>query len=184
MMTPIHVVCDCYTKIFRGLNVFQGFLMQSVVMNDLFVWVMPSHSHRVTFGNIELHLPIGRTVKRRNRPCRFHALGKIRRDRRTPVVSLSGELPCDPNQSSARSVVDYNPLTPLEAKEMHPMVVVGANECPGKELYKHIAFYSKMEMSITKKCHNHKLQKNPWHREEEAKPHATKKTIKVKQPPS
>ena len=34
---PIHVLCDCYTKIFRGLNVFQGLLMQSVVMNDLFV---------------------------------------------------------------------------------------------------------------------------------------------------
>ena len=55
------------TKIFRGPNVFQSLLMQSVVMNDLFVWVMPSHSHRVTFGNIELHLPIGlpkpKTVK-------------------------------------------------------------------------------------------------------------------------
>ena len=37
MMTPIHVLCDCYTKIFCGLNVFQGLLMQSVVMNDLFV---------------------------------------------------------------------------------------------------------------------------------------------------
>ena len=37
MLTPIHVLCDCYTKIFRGLNVFQSLLMQSVVMNDLFV---------------------------------------------------------------------------------------------------------------------------------------------------
>ena len=67
MLNPIHILCDCYTKIFRGLNVFQSLLMQSVVMNDLFVWVMPSHSHRVTFGNIELHLPIGlpkpKTVK-------------------------------------------------------------------------------------------------------------------------
>ena len=67
MLTPIHVLCDCYTKIFRGLNIFQSLLMQSVVMNDLFVWVMPSHSHRVTFGNIEHHLPIGlpepKTVK-------------------------------------------------------------------------------------------------------------------------
>ena len=35
-MTPIHVLCDCYTKIFRGLNIFQSLLMQSVVMNDLF----------------------------------------------------------------------------------------------------------------------------------------------------
>ena len=34
MLTPIHVLCDCYTKIFRGLNVFQSLLMQSVVMND------------------------------------------------------------------------------------------------------------------------------------------------------
>ena len=36
-------------------------------MNDLFVLVMLSHSHRGTFGNIELHLPIGlpepKTVK-------------------------------------------------------------------------------------------------------------------------
>ena len=37
MLTPIHVLCDCYTKIFRGLNVFQSLLMQSVVMNDLFM---------------------------------------------------------------------------------------------------------------------------------------------------
>ena len=37
MLTPIHVLCDCYTQIFRGLNVFQSLLMQSVVMNDLFV---------------------------------------------------------------------------------------------------------------------------------------------------
>ena len=59
MLTPILVLCDCYNKIFRGLNVFQSLLMQSVVMNDLFVLVIPSHSHRVTFGNIELHLPIG-----------------------------------------------------------------------------------------------------------------------------
>ena len=27
MLTPIHVLCDCYTKIFRGLNVFQSLLM-------------------------------------------------------------------------------------------------------------------------------------------------------------
>ena len=66
-MTPIHVLCDCYTKIFCELNVFQSLLMQSVVMNDLFVCVMPSHSYRVTFGNIELHLslslPEPKTVK-------------------------------------------------------------------------------------------------------------------------
>ena len=37
MLTPIHVLCDCHTKIFRGLNVFQSLLLQSVVMNDLFV---------------------------------------------------------------------------------------------------------------------------------------------------
>ena len=39
MLTLIHVLCDCYTKIFRGLNVFQSLLMQSVVMNDLFFFV-------------------------------------------------------------------------------------------------------------------------------------------------
>ena len=37
MLTPIHVLCDCYTKIFCGLKVFQSLLMQSVVLNDLFV---------------------------------------------------------------------------------------------------------------------------------------------------
>ena len=45
-------------------------------------------------------------------PHRFHALVKIRRDRRTPVVRLSGEPPRDPNQSSAPPVIDYNRLTP------------------------------------------------------------------------
>ena len=64
---PIHVLCDCYTKMFCGLNVFQSLLMQSVVLNDLFVWVMPSHSHRMTFGHIEFHMPLGlpepKTVK-------------------------------------------------------------------------------------------------------------------------
>ena len=29
MLTPIHVLCDCYTKIFCGRNVFQSLLMQS-----------------------------------------------------------------------------------------------------------------------------------------------------------
>ena len=48
-----------------------------------------------------------RTVKRRNRPRRFHALVEIRRDRRTPVVRLSAETPRDPNQSSAPPVMDY-----------------------------------------------------------------------------
>ena len=42
---------------------FPKILMQSVVMNDLFVWVMPSHSHKVTFGNIELGLPEPKPVK-------------------------------------------------------------------------------------------------------------------------
>ena len=67
MLTLIHVLCDCNTNIFCGLNVFQSLLKQSVLMNDLFVWVLPRHSLRVTFGNIELHLPFGlpepKTVK-------------------------------------------------------------------------------------------------------------------------
>ena len=42
------------------------------------------------------------TYLRRNRPRRFHALVEILRDRRTPVVRLSGKPPRDPNQSSAR----------------------------------------------------------------------------------
>ena len=51
----------------------------------------------------------------------FHALVEIRRDRRMLVVRLSGEPPCDPNQSSAPLVIDYNRLTVGEAKETHPM---------------------------------------------------------------
>ena len=57
-----------------------------------------------------------RTVKKRNRPRRFHALVEIRRDRLTPVVRLSGEPPRDQNQSSDPSVIDYNRLTPGKAK--------------------------------------------------------------------
>ena len=61
-----------------------------------------------------------RTIKRRNRPRRFHsAFIKIRRDRRTPVVRLSGEPPRDQNQSSAPPVIYYNRLTHGEAKETH-----------------------------------------------------------------
>ena len=59
------------------------------------------------------------TVKRRNRPPRFHALVEIRRDRHMPVVHLSGERSRDPNQSSALLVIDYNRFTPGEAKETH-----------------------------------------------------------------
>ena len=33
--------------------------MKGVIKDNLFVMLMPSHSHRVTFGHIELHLPIG-----------------------------------------------------------------------------------------------------------------------------
>ena len=47
-LTPIHVLCNCYAKIFCGLNVFQSFLVQCVVVKILFVWMMPSHSHKVT----------------------------------------------------------------------------------------------------------------------------------------
>ena len=38
-----------------------------------------------------------------------------------PVVHLSGEPPCDPNQSSALPIIDYNGLTPGKTKETHPM---------------------------------------------------------------
>ena len=40
-----------------------------------------------------------------------------------PVVPLSGGPPRDPNQSSAPQVMDYNRLTPGEAKETHPLSV-------------------------------------------------------------
>ena len=71
-------------------------------------------------GTTVLTLWLG-TVKGRNRPHRFHALVEIRRDRRTPVVRLSGEPPRDPTQSSAPPVTDYNRLTPGEAKETNPL---------------------------------------------------------------
>ena len=38
-------------------------------------------------------------------------------------MRLSGEPHCDPNQSSAPPVIDYNRLTLGEAKETHPMVL-------------------------------------------------------------
>ena len=59
-------------------------------------------------------------VKRRNRPRRFHDLVESRRDRRTPIVRLSGEPPRDPNVSSAPPVMYSNRLTPGEVKETHP----------------------------------------------------------------
>ena len=67
-------------------------------------------------------------VKRRNRPRHFHTLVKILRDQRTPVVRLLGEPPCDPNQSSAPSVIDYNRLMPGEAKN-HPLLLRKRTHC-------------------------------------------------------
>ena len=32
--------------------------MKGIIEENLFVMLVPSHSHRVTFGHIELHLPI------------------------------------------------------------------------------------------------------------------------------
>ena len=53
MLTQIHVLCDCYTKIFRGLNVFQSLLMQSVVnvsnAESLSVIVIPRYFADWTF---------------------------------------------------------------------------------------------------------------------------------------
>ena len=53
--------------------------------------------------------------------CAIYRSTTIRRDWRTLVVHLSGELPRDPNQSSAPPDIDYKRLTPDEAKEMHSM---------------------------------------------------------------
>ena len=33
--------------------------MKGIVKDYVFVMLMPSHSHEVTFGHIEFHLPIG-----------------------------------------------------------------------------------------------------------------------------
>ena len=38
MLTPIHVLCDCYTKIFRGLNVFQLYHCMSLFKEGLCLW--------------------------------------------------------------------------------------------------------------------------------------------------
>ena len=66
------------------------------------------------------YLLCGATRREAKQASNCHALVEIRQDWRTPVVRLSGEPPCDPNQSSALPVIDYNRLTPGEAKETHP----------------------------------------------------------------
>ena len=68
------------------------------------------------------YLLVLRTVKRRNMPHRFHAFVEIPRERLTPIVRISGEPQCYPNQSSAPPVMDYNQLTPGRAKETHPVI--------------------------------------------------------------
>ena len=65
---------------------------------------------------------------------------EIQRDRRKPVLHLSGELPCDPNQSSVPPGIDYSRLTPGEAKETHKLsdskyddlLVISLLMCGGK----------------------------------------------------
>ena len=52
MLTPIHVLCDCYTKIFCGLNVFQSLLMQRTVS----VLRPTPGVHRIKQG-LDLRLP-------------------------------------------------------------------------------------------------------------------------------
>ena len=42
-----------------GLNLFQGLIVQGVIKMTLLVMLMPSLSHRVTFGHIEGFLAIG-----------------------------------------------------------------------------------------------------------------------------
>ena len=36
----------------------QGLFVKGVIKENLYVMLMPGHSHRMTFGHIELHLPI------------------------------------------------------------------------------------------------------------------------------
>ena len=40
-------------------HVFQGLAVKGIVKEYVFVMLMPSHSHGVTFGLIEFHLSIG-----------------------------------------------------------------------------------------------------------------------------
>ena len=88
--------------------------------------VPPAYADHMTgMGSKPLHSSstyfVVRTIRCRNRPRRFHAFVEIRRDRRKPVVRLSGEPPRDPNQSGVPPVIKYNRLTPGEAKETHPL---------------------------------------------------------------
>ena len=54
MLTPIHIIRDGYAKVFCCLNVLLNLVVKGVIKENLFVMLMPSHSHRVTFGHIEL----------------------------------------------------------------------------------------------------------------------------------
>ena len=53
---PIHIFRDSYTKVFYWLNVS---VVKGMVKEYVFVMLMPSHSHGVTFGHMEFNLPIG-----------------------------------------------------------------------------------------------------------------------------
>ena len=59
VLTPIYIIRDSYTKVFCRLNVFQGLVVKGIVEEYVFVMLIPSQSHWVTFGHIEFHLPIG-----------------------------------------------------------------------------------------------------------------------------
>ena len=56
VLTPIHIIRDSYTKIFCRLNVFQGLVVKGIVKEYVFAMLMPSRSHGVTFGHIELSI--------------------------------------------------------------------------------------------------------------------------------
>ena len=66
-----------------------------------------------------------------------------RRDRCTPVVCRSFELPRDPNQSSTSPVIDYKRLVPGESKERTLRFKAG------KELRKYVTFMDHWNLSIT-----------------------------------
>ena len=75
-------------------------------------------------------------VKRRKMSRRLYPLVEIRRDLHTPVVSLSGEPPRDPNQLDAMIVIDYNRLTPGSPKKCTHIVQKQnpANRSPGTRI--------------------------------------------------
>ena len=58
VLTQIYVFSDSYTKLCLLTEHLPSLVVYGIVEVNLFVMLMPSHSHRVAFGHIEFHLPV------------------------------------------------------------------------------------------------------------------------------